>query len=210
MEYELFRSKLKPLTETGLLSKTIRNSSSGADPHRAAAMELIFEKSIQERCERMLTEAKGAQQSNHVPQPKKSGDVPDTPAPKARTPAPAPAPAPQPLPTVGTGLLARLVFAAAGHDAPPDPPTTSKATKEYKKVVQREGPPPGVKANPPPPEGNTHAECPRCNTRQLRSQLHFGIYCNICFGPIVMRCSGCKTTRAEDTEACNGCQKKFK
>ena len=208
MEYELFRSKLKPLIETGLLSKTIQSSSSGVNPHQASVIELIFERSIQERRERMLTEVKS--------KPKKSGGVPDASVAKARPPVlapiPAPQPPPQPLPNdVATGLVPRFVLPAAGHEGPPDPPTTWRPTKQSKKAVQREEPTAGVKANPTPLEGDIHAECPRCNTRQLRNQLPFGVYCTTCLGPmVVMRCSGCKMTRARNTEACTGCQKKFK
>ena len=208
MEYELFRSKLKPLIETGLLSKTIQSSSSGANPHQASVIELIFERSIQERRERMLTEAKS--------KPAKSADVPDVCVAKARPPVPAPIPAPQPPPQplpndVATGPVSWFVLPAAGHEAPPDPPTTWRSTKQHPPGVSPVGPSSWIKANPTPLEVDIHAECPRCNTRQLRNQLPFGVYCTTCLGPmVVMRCSGCKITRARNTEACTSCQKKFK
>ena len=56
MEYELFRSELKPSVDGALLSKTIRGSSSGENSHRAAVMESIFERSIQERRDRASME----------------------------------------------------------------------------------------------------------------------------------------------------------
>ena len=57
MEHELFQSELKPSVDGALLSNTIRGSSSGENSHRAAVMELIFERSIQERRGRASTEA---------------------------------------------------------------------------------------------------------------------------------------------------------
>ena len=58
MEHELFQSELKPSVDGTLISSMIRGSSLGLNSHRAAAMELIIERSIQDRSERMLAKAK--------------------------------------------------------------------------------------------------------------------------------------------------------
>ena len=61
MEHELFQSKLKPLVDRALISDAIESSCSGEHPHRAAAIELILERSIQDRRERVL-----AEQASHI------------------------------------------------------------------------------------------------------------------------------------------------
>ena len=53
MQHELFYSKLRPLVEDSSLLETIRSSYSGQNPHRAAAIEMIFDRSIQEHRERI-------------------------------------------------------------------------------------------------------------------------------------------------------------
>jgi len=77
MEHELFQSELKPSVDGALISGMIRSSSSGLHSHRAAAMELILEKSIQDRRERMLTKAKNSLRPDPAPQ-LKSGEPSDT------------------------------------------------------------------------------------------------------------------------------------
>ena len=66
MQHELFYSKLKHSVEGSSLLEVISNSSSGENPHRAAAMESIFERSIQERRERV---AAGVQKLKTRPPP---------------------------------------------------------------------------------------------------------------------------------------------
>ena len=63
MEYEFFRSKLKPLVDRSLIPSIIERSSSGEHPHHAVAMGLVLEKSIQERRER-ISKIKNASQLN--------------------------------------------------------------------------------------------------------------------------------------------------
>ena len=48
MEHELFQSKLKLLVDDAVFSEIVENSSSGEQPYRAEAMELVLERSIQE------------------------------------------------------------------------------------------------------------------------------------------------------------------
>ena len=58
MEHKLFYSKLKPSVEDSTLFEIIGSSSSGEKSHRAASMELIFERSIREHKERIAACAK--------------------------------------------------------------------------------------------------------------------------------------------------------
>ena len=67
MEYELFRSKLKPSVDGALISGIIRSSSSGLNSHRTAVMELMIEGSIHERRERMFEKAKNNPRSQSLP-----------------------------------------------------------------------------------------------------------------------------------------------
>jgi len=77
MEHELFQSELKPSVDGALISGMIRSSSSGLHSHRAAAMELILERSIQERRERMLAKAKNSLRPDPTSQPKSGApDIP--------------------------------------------------------------------------------------------------------------------------------------
>lgn len=66
MEHKLFYSKLKSSVEGSALLEIIGSSSSGEDPHRAASMELIFERSIREHKERIVI---GAKESKTQPPP---------------------------------------------------------------------------------------------------------------------------------------------
>ena len=63
MEYELFYSKLKPSVGRSSLLDVIGDSPLGENPHRVVAMELIFDKAIDDCQERMLVRAK---KSPHV------------------------------------------------------------------------------------------------------------------------------------------------
>ena len=58
MEHKLFYSKLKQSVEDSTLFEIIESSSSGENPHRAASMELVFERSIREHREWIAVSAK--------------------------------------------------------------------------------------------------------------------------------------------------------
>jgi len=58
MEHELFQSKLKPLVDEASVLKMIRSISSGENSHRAAAVELVLERSVQERRKRMIAKVR--------------------------------------------------------------------------------------------------------------------------------------------------------
>ena len=69
IQHELFHSKFKPSVERSLLLDTIKDSPLGENPHRAAAMELIFERTIDDCQERMLAQAKKSSQVDPAVQP---------------------------------------------------------------------------------------------------------------------------------------------
>lgn len=66
MQHKLLYSKLRPSVKGSSLHEVIGGSFSGENPHRAAAMELIFERTIQERREGV---AAGAAEPNTQPSP---------------------------------------------------------------------------------------------------------------------------------------------
>ena len=78
MEYELFRSKLKPLVDRTLIPNIIENSSSGEHPHHAVAMGLILESSIQERRERM-SKTTNASQPDSTPKAEGNTEIENVP-----------------------------------------------------------------------------------------------------------------------------------
>jgi hypothetical protein len=90
MEHELFQSKLKRHVDDALLSKIIESSSTGEHPHRTAAMELVIERSVRDRRERMAMKAKNTSRPDLTPQPKGGNAVQ-----QEQPPAPIFIPAPQ-------------------------------------------------------------------------------------------------------------------
>ena len=87
MEHELFQSKLKSPIDAILISGIIRSSSSSLNSHRMATMELILERTIRERRERMFGKAKNSVRPDPTPQPKRASEVPSIPTPEVQ-PAP--------------------------------------------------------------------------------------------------------------------------
>lgn len=209
MEHELFQSRLKPFVHAALLSKMIRSTSSGENPHRAAAMDLVFERSIQERRERVSTKVKNKVQRDHTPRPERSSNAPDISIPQVESPLPPPQPPSQLFLDSNTDFPS-LSSPSIKKEAPLDPPTPSKPGRKSKKAVRREEPPADAKINPPPSEGVVELACRSCGSRQLRSQLRSGIYCSFCFGPTaVMKCVNCGTIRINLADACDDCCGKF-
>ena len=68
MQHELFYSKLRPSVEGYSILEIIRNSYSGDNPHHAATMEMIFERSIREYREKA---AAGVKEARTQPPPTK-------------------------------------------------------------------------------------------------------------------------------------------
>ena len=238
MEHEVFQSKLKPSVDDALLPSIIRSSSSGEHSHRAAAMELVLERSIQERRERMSTKAKDPVEPDPPPQLKRS-EPPKDPIPPAELPVPvdAPQPPPQPSPkdpiqltelpvpvlaapppsqpssNAGADVPARPASSPITHEVSPDlstPLKPIKKSKKAKKATRREEPQADVKMDPPPPEVVVQLACQSCSVKQQRSHLQYGIYCCLCVGPLaIMKCVGCGAIRDDSVEACASCHGKF-
>jgi len=214
MEYELFRSKLKSSVDGALVSEIIRSSSSGLNSHRTAAMELILERSIQERRERMFAKAKDSVRPDPAPQPRRTSEAPNIPIPEVKPPVPAPAPQlpSQFFPGGTTGTATSLASASAKYEASQDLSAFSKPTKEIK-ATRGKQPPADVKTNPSPPEVFFELACCRCKVKQARSSLRSGIWCSLCpreARGIEMWCVGCGTIRWKVNEYCTRCHGKFK
>jgi hypothetical protein len=208
MEHELFQSKLKPSVDDALLSDIIRSSSSGEHSHRTAAMELVFERSIQERRERMSTKVKDPLRPDSTPQLKKSEPLKD-PTPPAKLPVPALALPllPQSSPNASTNVPAGHPLSPAMQEASPDSSTRSKPKNKIKKVARLEEPQTDVSTTALPSEVAVQLACQNCSVKQERSFLLFGVYCSSCIG--IMKCVGCGTIRREDIKACTNCHGKF-
>ena len=185
MEHELFQSKLKSSVDGALVSSIIRSSSSGLNPHRTAAMELILERSIQERRERMFAKAKNSVRPDPTVQPKRASGAPNIPIQKVRPPAPAPVPQPpsQFLIDDFLSFMTRL----------PNLEASQGSSEDFVELACR--------------------RCNVKQLRRgLRSQSR--IYCGLCSSGLKkgteMKCVGCGTVGAGNVDACTGCHGKFK
>ena len=212
MEYELFRSKLKPSVDGALISGIICSSSSGLNPHRTAVIELIIEGSIQERRERMFEKGRNSLQPDPTPQAKRTSDAPNTSIPEVQLPAPVPQPPSQSLPNDAIGIVTSTASASVKHNASPDSSALSGPTKMKTGVARSQKPPADVNTSPSPsgPEDFVELECKGCHSKRSRSSLLGGVYCGrlLCLGN--MKCVGCGTTKAGDVNACTGCHRRFK
>ena len=208
MEHELFQSKLKPSVDGALISDIIRGSSSGLNSYRAVAMELIIERSIQDRRERMFTKAKNNLRPDPSLQPKGTSKAPSISIPEVQPPAPAPQPPSRSLPNDTTEIVTSRASASVNQGTSQDLPAPSKTVK----VALREEPLADVNTNSSSSEDFVELVCLKCGVKKPRSGLLFGLHCGSC--PLswvsTMKCVGCGTIRKHDTEACTSCHKKFK
>jgi len=215
MEYELFRSKLKPFVDGALIPGIIRRSSLGLNSHCTAAMELMIEGSIQERRERMFEKARDSPRSDPTPQAKSISVLPNTSIPEVQPLAPAPAPQlpSQSLPSAATGIVTSPASTSSKYNAPSDSPVLSKRAKGIE-VAQSEKPLADVKTDPSPPKDFVELECEGCHLKRLRS-LPWGVSCPGCFltgsksDTNRMKCVGCGTIWVGGVDACTGCHRKF-
>jgi len=216
MEYELFRSRLKPSVDNDLISGIIRRSSSGLNSYRTAIMELIIEGSIQEHRKRMFEKAKNNPRSDPTRQAKRTSVGPNISIPEAQPLAPTPAPALQPqsqsLPNDTTGTASRLASASAEREAPRDSSDLLKLAKKIAGVARCEEPPADVKTNPSPSENSVEPECETCHLKGLQSSLFPGacVQCILMRKGGRMKCVGCGTIRTGGVDACTSCHRKFK
>ena len=214
MEHELFQSELKASVDGTLVSDMIRSSSSGLNSHRTSAMELIIERCIQERRERMIRKAKNSLRPDHTHRPKTEVPSTSTPQVQSSISATASQSLSRSLSNGTTGITTSLGSASADHEPSQDSSALSKSTKMVKKLARREEPPVDVKADPSPSEDFVELVCWECNAEQLRSSLPDGVYCSLCISSIrvwsVMMCAGCGARRAHNDDACATCHKRFK
>ena len=213
VEYELFRYKLKPSVDGALISDIIRSSSSGLNSYRTATMELLIERSIQERRERIFEKAKNSSRSDPAPQAKRTSVAPNISIPEAQPLAPAPAlqPPSQSLPNDTTGTVTSLASASAEYEASQDSSRRLKSAKKIEGATRCEEPSADVNTNPFPSEDCVELECEGCHLKRLRSSLILGACAWCCFvNDAKMKCVGCGTIRAGGVDACAGCHRKFK
>ena len=207
MEHELFQSKLKSLVDVTLVTETIRSSSSGLNSYRTAAMELIIERSIRDRRERIARKAKNSSRPNPTPQPKRASEAPNISIQEVQAPAPAPKPPSQSSPSDTTG---DTTFNSAPYPTQAKPKTSkdssalSKPAKKVKKVERDEDPPENVKKNPPPSEKFVEQPCWECGAKKMRRST---APCNRCSRQAEgLKCAGCKTFWRHET--CTNCHRK--
>jgi hypothetical protein len=212
MEHELFQSKMKPSVDAASVSDIIRSSSSGLNPHRTAAIELILGRSIEERRERIL--AGDRFWSDPTPQPKRTSEAPNTPTPQVQSSAPAPAPQrPSESFLDDTAMiLTGPASASTKYEGPQDSLAPLGSTNTIGTGARCEELPEDVEQTPSPSEDFVELVCGRCGVKQPRNDLQRGIYCGSC--PLKkwtkMRCAGCGTNMAHNADACTSCHGKFK
>ena len=142
MQHELFYSKFKPLVGRPPLLDIIRDSPLGESPHRAAAMGLIFERTIHNCRERVLVQEKKISGADTVIQPDNDRKAtftlttPTQPAivqppqekvqasqpPKVQLPYPLTQPLPKPITQSTTPQTTTSIF--GGFGPKPSPPQT--------------------------------------------------------------------------------------
>ena len=196
MEYELFRSKLKPLVNRTLIPNIIESSSSGEHPHHALAMGLILERSIQERLERMSKTTNTSQPDSTC---KAEGNT-ETESVSIRQAQPfASVPAPRPLSQSSSSP--NLASASARTKGSPD-----LTPSEPRKVESLDNPPANATANPSC-DYTVKLTCIRCGTTTPPSGRWF--HGPGCPGG-ALKCAACGTEKVRGVYTCTKCHRKFK
>ena len=210
MEHELFQSELKPSVDDSLLSKIIRGSSSGENSHRAAVMGLIFERSVQERRERMATRLRDSLRPGPMPEPKRSNEWLNNSIRPAEPPAPAPAPQPVLRPPPQPQSTPRE--AAQNQKSVPRPEPTHRMN--LAEMLSQEGvhrkSVPDVRTSDSKPTKDTFLRCPvrSCGASLGRYHLKDGLHCGVC-GNRAMLCANCGVCRSTNVKNCSGCGLRF-
>ena len=214
MEHELFQSKLKPSVDGALLSDIIRSSSSGQSSYRTAAMELLFERSIQARRKRAFMKVEGVRPDSTL-QPTRTCEAPDMSTPQIKSPTSPTAlqSTSQLLSNVNISIVTSPTPAVTKRKVSKNSPTLSK-TPQKVEAIQHDAPPADGTIDASSSKDIVQLVCRHCNVERLRSHLRSGIFCDRCpprgWPSSVMKCVGCGTRRFEDVEACTNCHKKFK
>lgn len=203
MEHNLFLSELKPLVDRTLLFNIIESSCSGKNSHRTAAIELVLERSIQERRKRVLVNAKDALQPDPVPQHQSSEAL----TPQLQSPAPALVSTPQP-PLRSTSSLV-VASASAKIEAPQGPSTLSEPRKKSTGVRGKELATSSAKKSSV--KHTVELECMDCGAKVSASGLPFHFFCPR--SPSVLaphfKCVGCGTKRVGPAAFCINCRGMF-
>ena len=210
MEHELFQSELKPSVDGALISGMIRSSSSGLYSHRAAAIELILERSIQDRRDGAPTRVKNRLWKDPAPQPKSGTPDIFTPQIQSFTPTTTSQLSLRSLPNDTTGVFPSLASAFATYDPSRGSSTFSRPAKGTKKVARRKEPPVDITTSSSLPKATVELACPACDVKQLRRSLQFSLYCGFCQPWQITKCVGCGTSRVGVVDACTGCLGQFK
>ena len=210
MEHELFQSELKPSVDDDLLSKIIRSSSSGENPHRAAAMESIFERSVLERRERVAARVRESLRSEPTPEPKRSNERSNNPIRSADPPAPVPAPKPvsrrPPKPQ------------STPRETPQKPVPRPEPTHSISMAemlggmgVHRTSVPNSRMSDSKPSSEGAFLVCSAkgCGGYGGLSGLKDGLYCGICPGRVATHCVNCGDCRSTKVKNCGDCGLKF-
>ena len=204
MEYELFRSKLKPLVDCASIINIIENSSSGEHPHRTAVVGLILERSIEERLKRM---SEKASRPDPTFQPKRSTETPTSPISRVQPLAPISTPQllSKPPPRSISSLISALI------EASPDPLTPSEPRGGTGAELPEE-PPANTKTNLPD-EHTVRLVCCGCNGRVSRLPPCSSHNSPVC--PYLrhrappLKCAGCETELVRGANSCTNCHGKF-
>jgi hypothetical protein len=214
MEHELFQSKMKPSVDAASVSDIIRSSSSGLNPHRTAAIELILGRSIEERRERIL--AGDRFWSDPTPQPKRTSEAPKTPTPQVQSSAPAPAPQPPSESFLDDTamILTGPASASTKYEGSQDSLAPLGSTNTIGKAARCEELPADIETKPSASEDFVELVCRICKIEQPRNDLRHGVYCGFRHPSGMkgtrMRCASCGTDMAYNADACTGCHGKFK
>ena len=204
MEHELFQSKLKHLVDGALLSRIIESSSTGEHPHRTAAMELVIERSVRDRRERMVAKSENTSRPDPTPQPQ-GGNIQ-----QVQPPAAVRVPAPQ-LSSQSSNnnhLDGRQEPTPIKSEVPSSSGTLPKTTNSGGVAERLRA---AVLTDPPPPEVLVELVCMSCGVKQRRGILESGIDCSRCpKSSSVVRCVCCGTIRSKNRRKCTHCHGKFR
>ena len=190
MEYELFRSKPKPLVDRALIPSIIEGSSSGEHPHHAVAIGLTPERSIQERREGISKIKNVSQLDSQAGRNTKAPTIGIRQAQHFASVL-----APQPL--SGPNLKS----ASAKTEASPD-----STPSEARKVEPLEKPLAKITANPSR-DHTLKLTCIRCGATTPPSGRWF--YCPGCLGG-ALKCAACGTEKVRGVYTCASCHGEFK
>ena len=207
MEHELFQSKLKHLVDGALLSKIIESSSTGEHPHRTAAMELVIERSVRDRRERMLAKSENTSRPDPTPQPQ-GGNIQ-----QAQPPAAVRVPAPQLSSQSSNNSRANHLDGRQEPTAIKSEVSSSSGT--LPKTTNSGGVAERLRAvvltDPPPPEVLVELVCMSCGVKQRRGSLESGVDCSRCpKSSSVIRCVCCGTIRTQHRGKCAHCHGRFR